>query len=211
MQYLDITLPVREGLPSWPGDPEIHVTPVSRIADGNAESNVTYLASTTHFGTHVDAPWHFLPGGSRVDEMDLNLLIGRCYVLDLRQVTGGIRAAHLAMTPEGVERLLVRTRNSDILGDEAFHPDYIGLLPDAAEELARRGIRLFGLDYYSIGDIHHNPAVHTAFLSQRGAVALEGVVLRDVEEGWYDLICLPLRLQALDGAPCRAVLAPCAP
>ncbi len=207
-EWIDITLPIRADLPSWPGDPVIQLHQISTIGVDGADCNVTTMASTVHFGTHVDAPRHYLPQGETVDQLELGLLMGDAYVLDLSGTGRHVSAADLARVPEGVERLLLRTANSvrGYLGDRVFHTDYCGLLGEAAEELVRRGIRLVGLDYYSIGAMEESYQVHTAFLAQPKAIALEGIFLRDVPEGWYELVCLPLLMQGREGAACRALL-----
>lgn len=208
--WIDVTLPVRDTMPCWPGDPSAEIRQISTIGVDGADCNVTTMFSTVHFGTHLDAPRHFIADGDTVDQLDLDLLMGEVYVLDIAQTGGDITAADLVRVPAGVKRLLVRTANSVMgyLGDTVFHTDYRGLMPDAAAELVRRGIRLVGTDYYSVGAMRESYAVHTTFLAQKGAIALEAVLLADVTEGWYDMICLPVLMAGKEGAACRVILRP---
>jgi arylformamidase len=118
-----------------------------------------------------------------------------------------VTAAHLEpQSLQGVERLVVRTRNSGFVKDTRFHPDFTYIAPDGAEYLAALGVKLVGVDYYSVEQFrsgHHR--THRTLL-ERGIVIVEGLDLSAVAPGEYEFICLPLRLEGLDGAPARAVL-----
>ena len=191
-RLIDISVPLREGMAHWPGDVPFTRVQRTRIGEDHAVSNDSLLMMSAHCGTHVDAPKHFLPEGTTVEAMELSLLIGPAYVLDCT----------------GVERLLVKTVNARATLSGSFDEHFTGLTESGALWLKRRGIRLFGLDYFSIGALDDGSIAraHRAFLSQAGAVALEGLCLEGVAGGWYNLICLPLKLAGSDGAPCRAVL-----
>lgn len=201
---IDISVAVGAGMVLWPGDPPTEVAPVARVADGDG-ANVSRLALGTHSGTHCDPPRHFDDAGRAADELDLDVLVGPTWVADLGHVEHSIGANDLdaAGVPAGTARLLLKTRNSRhwARGDLAFDPDFVGVSPDGARWLIERGVRLVGIDYLSIGD----EEAHRVLLDA-GVIAVEGLDLRHVVSGWYELICLPLRVPAADGAPARAVL-----
>jgi arylformamidase len=161
-----------------------------------------------HTGTHVDAPDHFLNNGITVDDLTLDLLVGRAYVLHLPDVSM-ITASVLmrADIPPRTRRLLFKTRNSTLwaTGNQEFQTDFVALSVDAAELLVDRNVKLVGIDYLSIAPYKSGTAVHTILLSA-GVVVVEGLDLSQVSQGRYNLHCLPLKLGGADGAPTRAVL-----
>lgn len=171
-------------------------------------ANVSRLDCDVHMGTHVDAPWHFLSDGFTVDEMSLDVLIGPATVAYLPEASV-ITAKELAglNLPSGIQRLLLKTRNSDLwaAGVTEFRKDYVALSADAARWAVERGIRLVGIDYLSVQCYDDNPLTHQ-ILMKAGVIIVEGLNLAAVEPGSYELICLPLRLVGADGAPVRAVL-----
>jgi arylformamidase len=104
------------------------------------------------------------------------------------------------------KRILLRTRNSGLLHDSEFHPDYTFLAPDGAEYLVSRGVQLVGIDYLSVEQFHSGHHLTHRTLLRAGVVIVEGLDLSEPPPGEYELTCLPLRLAGLDGAPARAVL-----
>lgn len=204
-RIFDVTVPLSPDVPTFPGDPRFEMEFVHRIEDGKPY-NVAYLKLGAHAGTHVDAPFHFLPGGATVDRLPLEILIGKARVvaIDARDV---IRRADLEPLDLGEDvRVLFKTRNSGQLRQPAFREDFVGLAPDAAEWLARAGIKLVGVDYLSIEPFGSRDfAAHHALLGA-GVVVVEGLDLSEVEPGEYDMICLPLRIVGADGSPARVVL-----
>jgi arylformamidase len=201
----DISRPLRAGGVTYPGDPEITFRPHGSIDRGDP-ANVTELGLSSHSGTHVDAPSHFLPGGTSVDRIPAEHLIGPAIVLDLPGDLVSVGAADLARHDlRGHRRVLLRTRNS--AGPETpFARDYCALSLDGAEYLLDQGVELVGIDALSIEQFGSSDyAVHHLLLG-RGVVIVEGLDLSAVRAGIYELVCLPLRLEGLDGAPARAVL-----
>ena len=207
-KIIDISVALSEAVSHWPGDVPFTRIQRTHIGENNAVSNDSLLIMSAHCGTHVDAPRHFYNEGSTAEQMDLSLLMGPVYVVDLTEWEGHLTAEAFAPVPEGVERLIAKTKNGQATLQTAFNEHFVGLTEDGANWLKGRGIRLFGLDYFSVGALDDGSIAHAhrAFLSQSGAIALEGLTLTEVEEGWYELVCLPLKLQGCDGAPCRAVL-----
>lgn len=105
--------------------------------------------------------------------------------------------------PDDLTRILFKTSNSELWSRSEFSQDFVRLTGSGARFLIARGVRLVGIDYLSIGDAE----AHRELLGAR-VIALEGLDLREVDPGNYELICLPLRLEGSDGAPARAILRP---
>jgi arylformamidase len=207
MRTYDISVPVRAGMPVYEGDPGVEVAAWSAMAKGDS-ANVSYLHFGAHTGTHVDAPAHFIEGAARLDSLSLDVLIGPARVIRVPDDATEIDVEFLqGFELDQVERVLFHTRNSGFWGQE-FRKDFTHLLPEAAEWLVNRGVRLVGTDYLSIEKFHSgHHRTHLALLS-RGVVIVEGLNLSEVPAGDYELICLPLKIAdgAGDGAPARAVL-----
>ncbi len=202
----DISATVRPGMPGFPGDPPVELTPVHEIARG-AGYNLSVLSLGTHTGTHIDPPRHFLPGGPGADRIDLATLNGACRVVRIPDTRQEIGIGDLRGLLHGVPRVLFRTSNSarwELAGQ--FFEDYVALTPEAAEYLAPVGVKLIGIDSSSIelDRTGRFPVHHT--LLESGCLILEGLRLAEVPEGEYELRCLPLKIEEGDGAPCRAVL-----
>jgi arylformamidase len=204
-RLLDVSVPLAPGVPAYPGNPEFELEPIKRIADGGS-SNVSRLILGTHTATHVDAPRHFFDGHTAVDELSLDLLIGRARVVDLPK-RGGITAADLAAAGLREDlRVLLRTPNSALWNGTAFKPDYTHLTEDGARYLVAQGVKVVGIDYLSIEQFKKPGApAHRALLSQ-GVIIIEGLDLSEAEPGMYEMYCLPLRIAGGDGAPARVVL-----
>jgi len=206
MKIYDVTVPIGAGTPIYAGDPRASVESAKRLANGDS-ANVSKLAFGAHTGTHVDAPNHFIDGSRRVDQLDLDKLMGRCRVVRVPDEALTITPEHLGDLG-GVKRVLFKTKNSAYWNESEFHSDFAHLGPDAANVLVEKGVVLVGIDYLSIERFHSGDhAVHKAFLSKE-IVILEGLDLRKIEPGDYDLICLPLKYVGGegDGAPARVVL-----
>ncbi|MGC8832968.1 MAG: cyclase family protein [Armatimonadota bacterium] len=208
-RFFDITVPIREGMAVWPGDPPVQIAPAARIEAGHG-CNTSVFSFSSHTGTHLDAPFHFIPEGRRLDQIHPDELIGPCWVADLSHLSSHITAGDLeaASVPNGTTRLLLKTRNSDFWRDlgRPFQRDFIAVAEDGAKWLVSKGIRLVGIDYLSIEPFGTPGApTHNALLGS-DVVVLEGLNLGAVSAGPYELICLPLLVPGGDGCPIRAVL-----
>lgn len=208
MKILDVTLPLREGMPLWPGDESVKVKRQATIEAGD-EVNITSLSMCAHTGTHVDAPFHFLAGGSTVDQMPLDVLVGEALVVEVPVEVRTIDAGVIASLPiaRGTERLLFKTSNSALWDQEnaGFQPAFVAVDLSGAQELIKRGIKLCGIDYLSIAPFDASMPTHVALLSA-GVIVIEGLDLRGVNGGVYNMVCLPLKLLGADGAPARVIL-----
>jgi len=197
-EIIDISVPVRPGMVTYPGDPTVTLERVVSLAEGGVV-NLSRLDFGVHTGTHVDAPVHFIDGAGATETLPLDVLLGPVRILDLTDA-GRLDAAAF----DGVEfqeRVLLKTRNSQLWERDTFADEFLALTEDGARRLIEGGVRLVGIDYLSIGD----EAAHQALLGA-GVVAIEGLDLRGVEPGEYGLICAPLKLVGSDGAPARVLL-----
>ncbi|HEU5130514.1 MAG TPA: cyclase family protein [Pyrinomonadaceae bacterium] len=210
MPIYDITLPISNELPTWPGDPSVQLTVWRSLSSGD-DANVSMLNFGAHTGTHVDAPAHFIEGAPMIESLPLDVLIGAAQVIEVPDDVYAIDEEFvLAHCDADTTRVLFKTRNSAFWSESelVFHTDFTYLDLNAAQRLVGQGIKLVGIDYLSIEqyDAPKNDT-HLALLSH-GVVILEGLNLTDIPAGKYELICLPLRLRNSkgDGAPARAVL-----
>lgn len=206
---MDVSVPLHTGMVHWPGDPEPNFGRISDI-DGGAEANVTFCRLSAHTGTHMDAPCHFLAGGKSIETFPLEVGIGRARVIAMPPECAVIGRRELeAKGIERGERLLLKTRNSKTRWDDLeFQRDYVAMNASAAEFVVQLGVQLIGVDYLSVGMFEGDgPETHRALLGA-GVWIVEGLNLSGVEEGRYDLVCLPLPIAGSDGSPARVVLRP---
>jgi arylformamidase len=205
MRIFDVTVPLSSEVPTFPGDPCFEIHQLHRIDQGSSYA-LSRIALGSHFGTHVDAPAHFIKDGASVDELPLEILLGKARVVELL-VSDKIERADLeALDLSDDLRVLFKTRMSGQLRQPAFQEDHIYLTPEAAVYLAQIGIKLVGIDYLSIEKFGSDDyAAHRALLTA-GIVIVEGLDLSEVEAGEYEMACLPLRVVGAEGAPARVVL-----
>ncbi|MDE3111615.1 MAG: cyclase family protein [Chloroflexota bacterium] len=210
MRIHDVMVTLRSDMPTWPGEQGPHVEPLKRIARGDS-SNVSLVTFGDHTGTHVDPPVHFVEGANAIDQLPVDALVGPCRVIAYDE-EDHISAKWLASAnvPRGTERVLFKTRNSELWRDagHAFQQDFIALDETAAHWLVESGVKLVGIDYLSIepfgsGKIGH--PVHHALLRAQ-VVIIEGLDLRDVAAGAYELFCGPLKIAGGTGSPARVFL-----
>lgn len=208
MEIHDISVTLTNGMTTYPSDVPYRRTQQRNLHQGDT-SNVSVIETSAHAGTHVDAPRHYLAEGYGTDKIPLEHLYGPAFVADCR----GARAVTAAMlerqAPRDTKRLLLKTDNSQRLGDDPqapFNRDFVYLDAGGARFIVERGIMLVGIDYLSIDksglpgkDSHH-------ILLSHNITIVEGVVLTRVVPGRYFLACGALKMADSDGAPCRAVL-----
>ena len=204
----DITVPTHPELPVWKDDNKAKIWQSARISQGDI-CNVSNLRMGVHTGTHIDAPLHFIDGGKTTNEIPLHQLIGACFVVELegrKEITAqGLAALEI---PSGTTKLLIKTDNSDLWKDlsHPFYEDYCALTTDAAEWVRDVGISLIGIDYLSISLFKDPPEVVHQILLKAEIVIVEGLNLTDVPTGNYRLLCLPMKVEGVDGIPARVVL-----
>ena len=212
---VDISVPISNQLVSWPGDPGVQVERTLDLHCGDP-ATVSFLHMGSHTGTHVDALSHFKVGAKTLDEMALNLYIGRTLVVEIedpRSITlGELQRNPSFLDLRKTERVLFKTVNSQTEWyREPFNEHFCHLNPHAADFLIELGVKLVGIDYLSV-EAYHAKTLYEADapthhrLMDAGVHILEGLDLSQVSAGWYELICLPLKIAGGDGAPARVVL-----
>lgn len=210
MRIYDISVPITAATPVYPGDPGVEIRQWAALADGDA-ANVSLLHFGAHTATHVDAPAHFIAGASKVDAMPLDALLGTARVILIPDDVDAIKASHLSSEDlEGATRVLFKTRNSAFWTNATggFRQDFTYITPEAARVLVQSGVRLVGMDYLSVEKFQAERHETHEILLSNGVVIVEGLDLRAVSAGDYELICLPLKIAdgTGDGAPARAIL-----
>lgn len=204
MEIIDISLKIFPEMIVWPGDSKPRILLAKSIEKHGY--NLSTLQLGAHNGTHIDAPSHFLKNAGGADQLPLDNLIGRAQVVDFSNSDREkISGADLESIDLESRILLLKTRNSELYDRREFSPDFVYLDESAAEWLLEKRISTVGIDYLSIARFSSGAKVHELLL-KNGIVVIEGLNLRNVREGCYQLICLPLKIEGCDGAPARAVL-----
>jgi arylformamidase len=205
-EWIDISVPLRNGMVTWPGDAKFERTSTLQMTQGDA-CNLSQISTTAHIGTHMDAPRHFLANGAGIETMPIAATMGRARVIEIADPEA-IRTSELEphRLAKG-ERILFKTRNSGFCWKtDQFQEKYVYIEPKTAHYLAERGIQTVGVDYLSVGGFQSGgPETHCILLGA-GIWIIEGLDLEHVEPGEYELFCLPLKIIGSDGAPARAVL-----
>ena len=208
MKIYDVTIAVSEIVPTFPGDPKVKIDVCAALANGDA-ANVSQICFGVHTATHVDAPNHFIEGTRRVDELDLYKLVGDCQVIELEADVMSVEPHHVENL-DGVERVLFKTRNSDFWNEpeKGFRTDFTYISPEAAKILVEKGVKLVGIDYLSVEKFGAKSFDTHITLLEKEVVIIEGLDLREVPAGNYEMFCLPLKIVGGtgDGAPARTIL-----
>jgi arylformamidase len=205
MRLIDVTVPLDESLPTYPNNTPFTLEPIKRLARGDS-ANLSTVHMSAHAGTHVDAPRHFFDDRPGTEALPLEMLIGRARVIEIR-AAHGVSAEDLAGIDLSEDvRVLIKTQNSRLWGSREFHAEYVGVSESGARHLVEHGVKVVGVDYLSV-ELFKTPGApaHHVLLGA-GTIVIEGLNLRDVEPGVYDMFCLPLRIVGSDGAPARVVL-----
>jgi arylformamidase len=204
MKTYDISLSLSAKTTRWVTAQPFELIERKRMSRGDT-NNSSSIHTSVHAGTHVDAPYHFVPDGAAIESLPLDLFIGPARVCAL-DVDNQITANEIAkLNLAGEKRVLFKTRNSTLLQKTDYDPTFVAFAADGAKALVEAGVQLVGLDYLSVARADEQVPVHRAFLDH-GLVLLEGVDLSAIPPGRYELICLPIKIAGSDGAPCRAVL-----
>ena len=210
--WTDVTYPIFEDMTGWPGQPSTQLETLSCIHCGDS-AMVSVLHMSLHSGTHMDAPSHFLAQGIDISQAPFTVGMGPVRIAEVTpkaEVTPADLEAYEQRTRplEAGERLILRTPNSDRANwlQEPFNKDYHAIGPEAAHWIGKKKLQLIGVDYLSVGPFHSgNPQTHRALMGARVWI-IEGVDLRRIEEGDYEMICLPLRIAGGDASPIRILI-----
>lgn len=208
MKIYDVTFPISAATPIYEGDPQAEISLAHSIEKGDP-ANVSQICCGVHTSTHVDAPNHFISGGRKVHELDFDKLLGDCTVVEIDENVMAIEAEHVENL-ENIERVLFKTRNSQFWNEpeKGFRKDFTYISPAAARILVEKNIKLVGIDYLSVEKFGSTDFLTHIMLLKNETVIIEGLDLREVPKGNYELICLPLKYigGAGDGAPARTIL-----
>jgi len=207
--WVDVTATLDSArTPVYAGDAPMHFDFLKDMRKGD-KLTLSVYSMGAHSGTHIDAPMHFIANGAPIDQVALDPLIGAARVLDIPDSIQAIDASELNRHDwRGAQRVLFRTRSTvrGWMDSSTFHRDFAYIAPDAAQLLADAGVVLVGVDYISAEQFGAPaPRTHQILLG-RGILIVEGLDLRPVQAGEYDLIVLPIKVRGHEGAPARAIL-----
>ena len=200
----DVTIPISQNLPVWPGDPRVRLER-SRFVDGGNVVNTLRMRLGNHTGTHVDAPRHMLEAGATLDRIPIERWLGPARVVAIDAPMIG-PAELTTVDLEGADKVLFKTRNAGKMREPEFDPDFVALEPEGARLLVERGVRLVGIDYLGIEAYASRDFATHHILLGSGVLIIEGLDLAEVPPGDYELLCLPLAIEDGDGAPARVIL-----
>lgn len=203
MKLYDISPPLSPDLGVWPGD-----TPLSREMllelEKGATVTLSTLRATVHLGAHADAPNHYIHSGESIEQRSLDFYLGPCQVIRARVPRGRRIMPEMLSAPVRQPRVLLRT---DTFEDSTnWNNDFAALSPELVDFLHERGVRLIGIDTPSVDLMEDQRLEAHKQIARYDMAILEGIVLREVPDGEYELIALPLRLVGFDASPVRAVL-----
>jgi arylformamidase len=204
-RWLDITLPLRQGVPEWPGDMPYECRWTMQRSRGDSV-NVSCITGSPHVGTHADAPRHIEEGWMGAEGLPLDAFVGGAAVVAVRPELNTVELEDLALPDGEVQRVLLRTECSVAAG--RFPERWPVISPRCAVTLLERGLRLLGTDAPSVDSRWSRDLPVHRLLIGKGAAILENLDLAAVAPGRYTLLALPMRLEGLDAAPVRALLAP---
>lgn len=203
MTLIDITRPMRTGMPVWPGDTAFSYEVSCSISESSLV-NVGKLMMSTHTGTHVDAPFHYDKNGRKIAELDLSIFIGKALVVTMENQEILTAEDFKDIQLKGVERLLIKTNSWQ--NHLEFPEKYTYISPCLAEMLGNSGVRLLGVDVPSVDHFESSNLITHHALYKNSIVILESLQLKNVTDGIYELFAAPLNLTEADGSPVRAVL-----
>ncbi len=202
-RIIDVSVAVRDGMPIYDGNPPLSMEWAMSIERGD-QVNLTRLSEGVHTGTHVDAPFHFIQSGRKIDELEMTSFFCNVRVIETRRksITPGVLKGKRIRKGDGV---LFRTSNSRLYG-KPFTKDFVFIEGETADMLVRMRVPIVGLDYLSVEKFgSHDAPVHNVLLGASIPI-IEGLCLSGVKEGRYTLAVFPIRLQGREAAPARAVL-----
>jgi len=205
-RIIDITFPISSGIPKWPGSVGYDVTWQMKMP--NDTNNLSSFTIDSHLGTHLDAPLHFIENGKPVETLEFEKLIGEVFVLEIYGIRSITRIdLEKAQIPKSCKKIILKTDNQLYWKQNLveFQEDFVSIDASGASWVVERGIHLIGIDYLSIQRFHDGPETHQILLKS-DVVIVESLNLENVDQGWYKLICLPMKLKGLEGAPVRAIL-----
>ena len=202
----DISMPLSDMTPVWPLSKPFKIKWLKNIEkDGVNESELSF---NTHTGTHIDLPFHFIKAGKTVRDLSLERLLGKAMVVEFAGKNNiDVEFLKTIDIPKDSNKLLFKTLNSQFdVHQSEFRENFIALNLDSTEWIIEKGIDLVGIDYLSIEEYSNTDNRIHELLLGKDIIILEGLILKHVPEGCYNLFALPLSIPEAEGAPVRAVL-----
>lgn len=200
--WIDITQTMQNGMPNWPGDTPFSFE-VGYTKQQTGSVNIGRMTTSLHTGTHADAPFHFNSEAETIEQLDVNVYIGDCVIVDC---IGQEMVTAQSLEPvdfRSAKRVLLKT----VEQPSAAFPQTIPVIhPNVAPFLKERGVILLGIDNPSVDPLDSKEVLAHHKLYEHGIHILEGLDLGHVQQGLYELIALPLKIAGADGAPVRAVV-----
>jgi len=208
-EWIDISYPLHKGMLHWPQDPvPPSVESNSMKLEGEVTITMSQMTINTHHGTHIDAPRHFFPNGTTIDEMPLDAIMGPARVIEIKD-TVSIKPEELeAHNIQPGERILFKTVNSSYYQKEKFVEDFVYISTEGAHYLKDKKVSVVGIDYLAVGSFKDRAnliEVHKVLVGN-GIWVIEAINLSAVKAGRYEIICLPIKIQHGDAAQARAIL-----
>jgi len=210
-RFVDLSVPLAAAQPSYPGDPEIEITPFRTIDEHGVR--VSRICFGSHQGTHVDAPAHFYADGTTVDQIGLERLYGPAQLIDFAPgghleprspLTAEMFQQHAEVFQSG-KRVLFRTGWDRMLGRAEYFTDSPSLTLEAAQWIAQQGIWLLGMDLPTPSKTAGRPCHYELLKKGTEIVLLEGLTNLQSLPEHFILMAMPLRIVGGDGSPVRAV------
>jgi len=207
MQIIDLTIPIQDSMPVFPGDMGISIKPYHTLEMGYSNSKSLYLG--THTGTHLDAPYHFFADGKTLDEIALKKFVGEAILVDCdgKEPCDTIHIADLepfAQNISSCSRVIIRTGWDKWFGREEYFRDYPVISAGVAKWLAERQIWLLGVDTPSV-DGWKTEDAHVALLKAEVVIVESLVNLDKITQTPFYFAALPLSIKGADGSPVRAI------
>src|SRR5581483_10042862 len=208
-EWIDISVPMYDGMVHWPNDPECKISLAVSMANG-APCNLTQMSLSAHTGTHMDAPRHFVRDGRTMESLPLDAVVGPCRVIEVKHKSMITVEELKPYKLKAGERILVKTRNSTkswkMARTSVFDENFIYIPAPTAQYLVDCKIKTIGVDYLSVGGYKKDGVQCHQILLGAEVWIIEGLDLSKIKPGKYDLTCLPLKIVGADGAPARAIL-----
>ncbi len=205
-RFIDVSVPVSPKVPMWPGVPPFEIRQEKISLNRRDIVTVSHLKFIAHCGTHIDAPLHFNKRGDTIDRASLSLLMGPCRVFEHKPRRHITKADLKRLGDDLPPRVLFKTANSRQLHRGQLGKDFISLLPDAIEDLLARGVRVLGVDGFSIGPYGPISDRNHVRYCGTGGLIVEVMDLTAVEPGDYYLVALPIKILGAEAAPARVLL-----
>ena len=211
MKILDLTLTVSDKIPTFPGSPQPNFIPWENIKDDGYNLELLFLSS--HTGTHLDAPYHFIENGKKIHEISPNRLIRDAVLIKSRKKSGqAITKTDILKFEKIHEKIpngstvIFWTGWQKMLHDDSYFIKNPGLSTTAAKYLVSKKTNLVGIDSPSIDfQASKQFSVHHIF-SKNGILILENLANLEKIKSWkFQLVVLPLKLKNATGSPVRAV------